>query len=154
MAHQCHTHPGLFHQPCEPPSTHSSAPLTPAGGIDFKALEDRLDAAFTQKLETMAQTLKASWNTPKRSSPFDPILASSSSASVVPTLTPSTPMTPTILDQHQQVGIVEASALNPSKLARKAKPPLPPKLTQSTPKPKEITFATGCFTFKTIQNKA
>ena len=33
VAHQYHTLPGLCHQPCEPPSTHSSAPPTPAGGI-------------------------------------------------------------------------------------------------------------------------
>ena len=104
--------------------------------IDFKALGDRLDAAFTEKLETIAQTLKASWNTPRRSSPFDPILPTSSSASGVPAPNPSTPMTSSTLDQHQQVGSVEISALNPSKLPIKAKPPLPPRLTRSAPKPK------------------
>ena len=129
------TSPGLCHQPCEPHPTHSSAPPTPAGGIDFKALEDRLDAAFTQKLETLAETLKASWTKPKQSPPVDPILTSSSSSPVVPALTLPTPLTPTTLDQHQQAGIGEASALNPSRLPIKAKLPLPPKLAQSAQKP-------------------
>lgn len=119
-----------------PPRVHSSAPPTSTTGIDFKALGDRLDAVFTEKLETIAQTLKASWNTPRRSSPFDPILPTSSSASGVPAPNPSTPMTSSTLDQHQQVGSVEISALNPSKLPIKAKPPLPPRLTRSAPKPK------------------
>ena len=65
VAHQSHTSPGLC-QPREPPPIHSSAPPTPAGGIHFKALEDRLDAAFTQKLETMAETFKASWTKPQQ----------------------------------------------------------------------------------------
>lgn len=47
VTHQSHTSPGLCHQPCEPLPIHSSAPPIPAGGIDFKALENRLDAAFT-----------------------------------------------------------------------------------------------------------
>ena len=49
VAHQSHTSPGPRHQPREPPPIHSSAPPTPAGGIDFKALEDRLDAAFSSE---------------------------------------------------------------------------------------------------------
>ena len=49
---------------------------------------------------------------------------------------PSTPMTSSTLDQHQQVGSVETSALTPAKLPIKAKPPLPPRLTGSASKPK------------------
>ena len=104
---------------------------TTYSGIDFKALEDRLDAAFTRKLETMAETFKASWTKPQQSPPPNPILTSSSSASVVPALTLPTPLTPTTLDQPQQAGTGEASIPNPPKLPIKAKPPLPPKLAQS-----------------------
>ena len=79
----------------------------------------------------MAETFKASWTKPQQSPPPNPILTSSSSASVVPALTLPTPLTPTTLDQPQQAGTGEASIPNPPKLPIKAKPPLPPKLAQS-----------------------
>ena len=61
----------------------SRPPVTPTslGDIDFKALEDRLKVTLTQKLETMAKDLKASWTSPTRSSPVDPSLVSGSSTS-------------------------------------------------------------------------
>ena len=129
LTHQSHTSPGLCHQPCEPLPTHSSVPPLPKGGIDFKALEDRLDAAFTQKLENIAETLKASWTKPQQSPPGDSILISSSSAPGTPAFTSST------LDQLQQAGIGDASTPTPPKLPIKAKPPLPPKLAQSAQDP-------------------
>ena len=129
VAHQSHTSPGPRHQPREPPPIHSSAP--PIVESTSKLWKDRLDAAFTRKLETMAETFKASWTKPQQSPPPNPILTSSSSASVVPALTLPTPLTPTTLDQPQQAGTGEASIPNPPKLPIKAKPPLPPKLAQS-----------------------
>ena len=136
MGPQHNTHPGLPPQPAEYPSVLPLAPPTSLTEIDFEALGDRLDAAFTAKLETMAQTLQASWQTARRSSPFDPIGSANSSASTGPIPTSTTPVTPSTLDQHQQVGPGEALAVTPAKLPIKAKPPLPPKLTGLAPKPK------------------
>ena len=50
--HHSYTSPALCHhpQPCELPPTHSTPTPPSKGDIDFKALEARLDAAFTQKL--------------------------------------------------------------------------------------------------------
>ena len=136
MGPQHNTHPALPPQSAEHQPVLPSAPPTSSAEIDFKALGDRLDAAFTEKLETIAQTLQASWNTARRSSPFDPIMSTSSSASGGPTPVLSTPMTPTILDQPQQVDPGKVLAATSAKLPIKAKPPLPPKLIGSTSKPK------------------
>ena len=125
MGPQHNTHPGLPLQPAEHPPVLPSAPPTSSTEIDFKALGDRLDAAFTEKLETIAQTLQASWNTARRSSPFDPIVSTISSASGGPTPVLSTPMTSSTLDQHQPVGPGKALAATHAKLPIKAKPPLP-----------------------------
>ena len=133
---QYNIHPGLPPQPAEHLSVLPSSPPTSSTEIDFKALGDRLDAAFTEKLETIAQTLQASWQTARRSAPFDPIGPANSSASSEPTPIPSTPVTSSTLDQHQQGGHGKTLAVTPAKLPIKAKPPLPPKLTGLASKPK------------------
>ena len=120
----------------EHPSVLPSVPPISSTEIDFKALGDRLDAAFTEKLETIAQTLQASWQTANRSSPFEPTGAANPSASSGPTPTSSTPGTSSTLDQHQQDDHGKALAVLPAKLPIKAKPPLPPKLIGLAPKPK------------------
>ena len=110
-------------------------PVTPTslGDIDFKALEDRLKVALTQKLETMAKDLKASWTSPTRSSPVDPSMVSGSSTSA--RLLPGSlaDSTNTGDDQHQPVANDVGSASQPSTLPIKAKPPLPPQTIQPTP---------------------
>ena len=102
MGPQHNTLHGLPPQTVEHPSVLHSGPPTSSTEIDFKALGDRLDAAFTEKLETIAQTLQASWQTAMRSSPFEPIGSANSSASSGPTPISSTPGTSSTLDQHQQ----------------------------------------------------
>ena len=140
MAQMGQTPAGLCHSGGDLHISRSPATPIPSREIDFKALEDRLQVAFAQKLETIAKDLKASWTSPMRSSPVDPTLESGSSTSARLPPGSSAKSTHTVDDQHQPVDTAVGCAVQPSTLPIKAKPPLPPQTIQSTSQQQDIPY--------------
>ena len=75
LAQMNHSPPELYHRGSDFQARSPLASPQPTGAIDFKALDERLNAAFTKKIETMAKDLQASWTSSQTHQ--DPPLASS-----------------------------------------------------------------------------
>ena len=123
---------GACHPGSDPPMIRPPVPPTSIANIDFKALEDRLEASLTQKLEIIAKDLKTSWKSTTRTLQVDPsnVVSTSTSARLLPGTTEDS--TNTVDDQHQPAANTGGNAYCLSTLPVKAKPPLPPQSIQST----------------------